>query len=79
VLLPLAPGLELHLVTAAHQLGAERDRRERMAGIAEGGEGDPARDGRRAQTSSARSVSMRERFSGSVSGVITIVPTPASR
>jgi hypothetical protein len=63
-------------VPAANELRAQGDRRERVPGVAEGGEGYAAR---RAQTSSARSVSMRARFSGSVSGVMTIVPTPASR
>lgn len=66
-------------MTAPHELGAERDRRERVTRVAEGGERDSSWDGRGAQTSSARSVSIRERFCGSVSGVITIVPTPASR
>jgi hypothetical protein len=66
-------------VSAASQLGAERDRGEGMAGVAEGGEQDAARARLVAQSISASSRTMCFRASGSNAMVETIsVPTPAS-
>ena len=65
-------------MAARHQRPPERDRRERVAGVAERGEQEAPRGA--AQTSSARSRIMRLRSSGSnASGVQISVPTPASR
>jgi hypothetical protein len=65
-------------VAAARQLGAERDRREGVSGIAEGGEQEAA--AAFAQSISASSRTMRVRCSASCETTLTIiVPTPASR
>ena len=59
------------------QLPPEGDGRERVPGVAEGGEQDSQP---RAQTSSASSRMIRERDSASNAiGVMIKVPTPASR
>lgn len=65
------------------ELAPQRDRRKGVAGIAEGGK-QQAEAGRAAllaaQTSSASSRMIRERPSASNAiGLITSVPTPASR
>jgi hypothetical protein len=65
-------------MAAARELRAERDRREGVAGIAEGGEEEAAP--RFAQSISASSRTMRLPRSGSKATTVTsIVPTPASR
>jgi len=71
-------------VAAGGQLTTERDRREGVPGVAEGGEKEAqwrAGSGSAlAQTSSARAWTMRLRSSLSNDiGVVMIVPTPASR
>jgi hypothetical protein len=64
-------------VSSGDQRPPERDRRERVPGVAEGGEKEPAA---LAQTSSARSRTIRLRSSGSnAMGEAMSVPTPASR
>ena len=76
---PAVPALQAHRVAAAHQLCAERDRREDMPGGPEGGE-EEAPPQRFAQTSSASSRIIFTRASGSKAiGVVMSVPTPASR
>src|SRR5690606_23029334 len=76
VLAPAAPGLEADLVATGGQRLPERDRREGVAGVAEGGEQEAEP---RAQTSSASSRRIRERDSKSHAiGVIISVPTPAA-
>jgi hypothetical protein len=65
-------------MSAPRQLGAERDRREGVAGIAEGGEQEAAPVS--AQSISASSRTMRVLRSASNAMALTsIVPTPASR
>ena len=63
---------------ARRELAAQRDRREGVARVPEGGEEEAAPLG--AQTISASSRTMRLRSSGSNAiGVVMSVPTPASR
>jgi hypothetical protein len=77
---PLAPSLERDVVPAASELGAQRDRREGVAGIAERGEEDATAAARLpAQSISASSRTTRTRASGSNAIEDTIrLPTPAS-
>ena len=64
-------------MAARGQRPPERDGREGVAGVAEGGEEDAQL---RAQTSSATSRTMRRRESASKAiGMTMSVPTPASR
>ena len=77
VLRPAPPGLEADRVTARPERPAERDRREGVPRVAEGGDQEAAPG---AQTISAISRIIRLRASGSKTvGVATSVPTPASR
>ena len=65
-------------MSAPRQLGAERDRREGVTGVAEGGEQEAAPAF--AQSISASSRTMRVLRSASKAMMVTsIVPTPASR
>ena len=68
-------------MSAPRELGAKRDRRERVAGVAERREQDAAAIARSfAQSISARSRTIRLRSSASMAIGDTIrVPTPASR
>jgi hypothetical protein len=76
---PLPPGLERDVVSTARELGAQRDRREGVPGVAEGGEEDATAAPLRAQSISASSRTMRRRASGSNAiGETMRVPTPAS-
>jgi hypothetical protein len=66
-------------VPTARKLGAQRDRREGVAGVAEGGEQDATGALLSAQSISASSRTMRRRASGSKAMGETIrLPTPAS-
>jgi hypothetical protein len=65
-------------MSAPRELGAERDRRESVAGVAEGGEQKAAP--KFAQSISASSRIMRVPRSGSNARTVTSIdPTPASR
>jgi hypothetical protein len=65
-------------VSAARELGTERDRRKGVTGVAEGGEEEPAPA--LAQSISASSRTIRVLCSRSKETMLTIiVPTPASR
>ena len=80
VLRPAPPGLEADGVAARPERLAERDRREGVPGIAEGGDQEAATPPGNRQTISAISRIIRLRPSGSKTvGVATSVPTPASR
>ena len=62
------------------ELAPQGERREGVAGVAEGGEKQAPAARAVAQTSSASSRIMRRRASGSGdTGVVISVPTPASR
>ena len=67
-------------MASAGELSAQRDRREGVARVAEGGEEVAAPRRGAAQTSSASSRIIALRGSGSTAtGVVMSVPTPASR
>ena len=67
-------------MATARQLAPQRDGREDVAGVAEGGEEEAAPFPGPVQTSSASSRTMRMRSSASKAmGEIISVPTPASR
>jgi hypothetical protein len=65
-------------VPAPRELGAERDRREGVAGVAEGGEQEAARALAQSISASSRTMPVRRSTSGEMTLTI-IVPTPASR
>jgi hypothetical protein len=65
-------------VPAASQLCAQRDRREGVTGVAEGGEQEAARAVRQSISASSRIMRVRCSTSGETALTI-IVPTPASR
>lgn len=67
-------------MAAARQLVPQRDGREGVPGVAEGGEQDASPDGLVAQSISASSRTVRFRAAGSAAMTEAIrVPTPASR
>ena len=63
---------------AAGELPAERDRREGVSGVADGGEQDAAPRSRQSISASSRIVRLRCSMSGAIGETIS-VPTPASR
>jgi hypothetical protein len=77
VRLPAPPGLQHHVVPLRGERAAEGDRRECVAGVAEGAE-EQAQAGQPLSSATRRNCSMRSSFDPAT-GVIPSVPTPASR
>ena len=78
VLAPARPGLQRHVVAAAGERAAERDRRKRVARVAEGAEQEPQALAQAASSATRRSCCRRSSFVNAT-GLMPSVPTPASR
>src|SRR6185437_11368200 len=78
VVAPTGPRLECDLVPARDKALAEREHRERVAGVAERAQKDPQPVGHPASSATARSCAIRSSAANAI-GEIVRVPTPASR